>query len=238
MKLLNAGNHKTAKGEALGFKTYGLHLSPSDKSGYNTCKWASKGCRAACLDTAGRGNMSNVQSARVNKTRFFFEHREEFLSQLLKEINGAIRSAERQGFTPCFRLNLTSDIAWESVEIKGKTLFDIFPDVIFYDYSKSFDRCKASRVSKSWPNNYHLTYSRSERTHPFVIDSLLALGCNVAVVFRGELAKSYRGHRVIDGDLTDLRFRDAQGVIVGLVAKGLGKRDESGFVLEAKEVTC
>ena len=30
--------------------------------------------------------------------------------------------------------------------------------------------------------------------------------------------------RVIDGDKHDLRFKDPKGVIVGLVAKGLGKK--------------
>ena len=37
---------------------------------------------------------------------------------------------------------------------------------------------------------------------------------------------------MINGDTTDLRFQDEQGVIVGLVAKGLGKKDETGFVVE------
>jgi hypothetical protein len=30
--------------------------------------------------------------------------------------------------------------------------------------------------------------------------------------------------KVIDGDAHDLRFKDPRGVVVGLVAKGLGKK--------------
>ena len=37
--------------------------------------------------------------------------------------------------------------------------------------------------------------------------------------------------RVIDGDAHDLRFTDPKGVIVGLVAKGLGKKvTENSFI--------
>ena len=35
---------------------------------------------------------------------------------------------------------------------------------------------------------------------------------------------------VIDGDATDLRFKDAKGVVVGLKAKGGARKDTTGFV--------
>jgi hypothetical protein len=37
---------------------------------------------------------------------------------------------------------------------------------------------------------------------------------------------------VINGDESDLRFLDKQGVVVGLIEKGLAKKDETGFVQE------
>jgi len=61
---------------------------------------------------------------------------------------------------------------------------------------------------------------------------ILNKGGNVAVVFRGELPKSYLGFPVVNGDDTDLRFLDPKGVIVGLVEKGLAKKDQTGFVVE------
>ena len=45
------------------------------------------------------------------------------------------------------------------------------------------------------------------------------------------LPAEYAGYPVIDGDATDLRFTDPRGVIVGLLAKGRGRRDESGFAI-------
>lgn len=228
MKLLNAGNAKTIKGEKLGFKTFGIHLSPSDKSGYNSCKWASKGCRMACLDTAGMGNFSNVQASRIAKTRFFFEQPGDFLAQLRKEIKAAIRNAKRNGLTPCFRLNLTSDIAWEDTGIIAE-----FPEVQFYDYTKGAARM-SSYLAGGLPSNYHLTFSRSERKSDTpAAKGFLVSGGNVAVVFRGALPATWQGFPVINGDESDLRFLDTPGSVIGLVEKGMAKKDETGFVLEA-----
>ncbi len=84
------------------------------------------------------------------------------------------------------------------------------------------------------PDNYHLTFSRSEETSDDRMLRILHKGGNVAVVFRGSLPKTYLGYPVVDGDENDLRFKDPKGVIVGLVEKGLAKKDETGFVVEPK----
>ena len=234
MKLLNQGNAKTLKGEVLGYRTFGLHLSPSNKSGFNVCQWSSAGCRAACLDTAGRGCMSNVQTSRINKTKRFFKDNFGFMSDLRTEIAKAIISAGKKEMIPCFRLNLTSDIPWENVRKGSKTnVIEEFPNVSFYDYTKGFTRMMAWLNGKM-PDNYHLTFSRSEETSDDRIKKILSLGGNVAVVFRGSLPKTYLGFSVVDGDENDLRFKDPKGVIVGLVEKGLAKKDETGFVVEPK----
>ncbi len=39
---------------------------------------------------------------------------------------------------------------------------------------------------------------------------------------------------VIEGDLTDLRYEDPKGVIIGLKAKGMAKKDLSGFVIKTE----
>ena len=240
MKLLNQGNAKTLKGEVLGYRTFGLHLSPANKSGFNVCQWASAGCRAACLDTAGRGCMSNVQNSRIAKTQRFFKDNFGFMSDLRTEIAKAIISAGKKQMIPCFRLNLTSDIPWENVR-KGRTVnpqlvrplnvMEEFPNVNFYDYTKGFTRMMDWLYHKM-PKNYHLTFSRSEETSDDRMKKILSLGGNVAVVFRGSLPKTYLGCPVVDGDENDLRFKDPKGVVVGLVEKGLAKKDETGFVVE------
>ena len=225
-KLLNSGNYKTSKGEKYGWKTYGLHLAPFNISGKNVCSSASAGCSTACLNTAGRGIMRSVQDARVKKTRRFFEDRDGFLSQLYKEIQSSVKSAAKKQIDSCFRLNLTSDLPWENMVVKR------FPDSQFYDYTKHLKRFVRFLEGKL-PSNYHLTYSRDETTPDTLVKSLCASGGNVAVVFRGKkLPRRWLGIEVIDGDDSDLRFQDGEGKIVGLLEKGLAKKDETGFVVE------
>ncbi len=60
---------------------------------------------------------------------------------------------------------------------------------------------------------------------------MLSNGINVAVVFKDKLPAEFLGFPVIDGDISDTRFLDSQGVIVGLKAKGKAKQDTSGFVV-------
>jgi hypothetical protein len=230
MKLLTTANSKIKKGEAQGFQTFGVHLAPSTKSGYNTCQHSSVGCEAVCLDTSGHGIFANVQAARIAKTKLFFQNKALFMAQLVKEITSAVKSAQKKNLVPCFRLNLTSDLPWEKITLNGKNVFDLFPQVTFYDYTKSAQRMTAF-LSGEFPANYHLTFSRSESNEKLV-DAILASGGNVAVVFRGSLPETWKGKRVVSGDESDLRFLDPQNVIVGLVEKGKAKKDSSGFVIE------
>jgi len=235
-KILNSGNSKTAKGEKKGWKTFGIHLAPSKVSGFNVCKWASKGCAMACLNSAGRGAMASVQEARIKKTIRVFKDRKNFMAQLADEITKAAKSAARKEMKSCFRLNLTSDLPWENMKhFDGVSVFEKFKDQIFYDYTKSRKRMEQF-LAGELPKNYSLTLSRSEDSSDLELAMILGQGGNVAIVFRGELPKTWNGFDVIDGDDSDLRFLDKKGVVVGLVEKGLAKKDKSGFVVEP--LTC
>jgi hypothetical protein len=222
-------NAKTKKGQAKGFLTGILYLAPSNESGViNTCGYASTGCREACLFTAGRGAFQNVRKARVDKTLLFHSAKADFMDQLVKDIETLKRKAERLGMKPCVRLNGTSDISWETIPVgKASNIFELFPDVPFYDYTKNFKKLVGLK-EKPLPN-YSVTFSRSESNQQ---QSLLALqmGFNVASVFRVVPPSSF-DRPVINGDESDLRFLDPKGVIVGLKAKGKAKKDTSGFVL-------
>jgi len=230
MKLLTTSNTKIRKGEKLGFLSFGVHLAPSNLSGFNVCKDASSGCAAACLNTAGHGVFSSVQNARIAKTKLFFSDKQAFMSQLFKEVSSAIKSAAKKSMEPCFRLNLTSDLPWEKIKFNGSNIFDCFPSVKFYDYTKSPSRMSAF-LAGEMPSNYHLTFSRSEDNQS-VVNAIMKSGGNVAVVFRKSLPETWNGAKVISGDETDLRFLDPVGVVVGLVEKGMAKKDASGFVVE------
>ena len=224
-------NAKTVKGQKRGYMTGILYLAPSDESdAINTCPHASKGCRAACLFTAGRGAFDNVRQARINKTLWFVRDREGFIEQIKKDIAALVRKAERKGLTPCVRLNGTSDLP---VETWG--IMEEFPDVQFYDYTKNYKRMCGflDGPQMGWPKNYTLTFSRAETTRNRAqCGSILERGGNVAAVFAGKtLPKTYKGKRVVNGDETDLRFLDPRNVIMGLTAKGKARKDDSGFAI-------
>ena len=137
-KLLNAGNHKTIKGEKFGWKTFGLHLAPYKLAGINVCPHATVGCSTASLNTAGRGAFSNVQRARSRKTLFWLQHHEAFMCLLMRDIRKLRRKAKRDNMTLAIRLNGTSDNQWEKQYFgyPKTTLIEKFPTVQFYDYTK------------------------------------------------------------------------------------------------------
>lgn len=231
--LLSTANAKTIKGEKYGYKTYIMHLSPSNISGNNTCPSSSMGCAAACLNTSGMGCYGTVQNARIARTKFFFDNKTGFMLRLEQEIKAAIKSAKNLGMIPTFRLNGTSDIRWERIRFgeDRKTIFEKFPKVQFYDYTKI-----PNRVKKPAPN-YELVFSRSEDNERFV-KAAMDSGQNVAVVFGTPPGLPERWGpdggkkwKVIDGDKSDLRFLDPKNSVIGLTAKGRGKRDTTGFVL-------
>jgi len=230
MQLLTKYNPKLAKNEKYGWKSFGLHLAPYKLGGKNICPNASKGCAAACLNSAGQGVYDRVQEARVKKTKMFHEDRENFLRQLHKEITTKVKSAAKVGANVSFRLNLTSDVAWESVKLDGKNFMDHFPTVQFYDYTKNLKRVLNSITGK-FPKNYHLTFSRSE-SNDSACDIVLGCGGNLAVVFDKTLPKTWKGKKVIDATKHDLRFIDPKNTIAGLVALGKARRDNSGFVVK------
>lgn len=224
---------KTSKGEKKGFLTGILYLAPHTISGYQTCPKASDGCKAACLYTAGRGIYNSVQTARIKKTKMFFEDREFFMNALVANIESLIKKAKRQKLIPTIRLNGTSDIAWEKIKVtrNGKeygSIFEAFTELQGYDYTKILGRSKAIALP-----NYHLTFSLAENNDADAVKAL-EQGYNVAVVMN--LKKSdakpttWGGYPVIDGDESDVRFLDEKGVIVGLTAKGQARKDSIGFV--------
>jgi hypothetical protein len=239
MKLLSVGNPKTLKGMKEGYNTFILHLAPASLSGYNTCPKATEGCKTACLNTAGRGGMFKkgestnvIQKARIRKTKMFFENRDEFMADLVKDIELAIKQSEKKGLIPVFRLNGTSDLSFEKYEVirNGKlyrNIFSAFADNIFYDYTKILGR-KIAEIP-----NYSLTFSAADGNDNDVVKAITQ-GYNIATVFGIKktlpMPDSYLGLPVFNGDESDLRFLDPKGVVVGLYAKGKAKKDETGFV--------
>ncbi len=189
------------------------------------CPYSTPGCRDSCLYTAGRGAMRMVQDSRINKTLSFLSDRQGYADELVKELVNLEARALKKGYTPVARLNGTSDIPWENY-----IPMDALPNVQFYDYTKSYGRM-VSFLQKKLPHNYHLTYSYNECNLTGGTNFILAHGGNIAVVFRNEIPATFQSNDVISGIEHDFRFQDKKGQIVGLLARGRAKHDDSGFVV-------
>lgn len=119
-------NTKLAKNK---LKTYGLSLIPHslNTKGENLCKFSTPECRRLCLNMSGRAGFNSVQMARLNKTDFFVNHRDVFISKLCGELD----SINKKG-KAAVRLNVVSDVDWqEEMKKFGKSMGD-FPNITFY----------------------------------------------------------------------------------------------------------
>ena len=221
-----SGSAKTKKSK---IPTFILYLAPAFQNSFkiNVCPKASQGCIKSCLFTAGRAKfISTINAARTEKTDFMLFDPTKFYRKLAAEISFNYTVAFDEKIA--FRLNGTSDINHYK-QLFRYANFDIntLPaNVIFYEYTKNLHQ------AFNWLKNYpriNVTFSKSENNWQ---ECKIALnsGINVAVVFN-QVPESYKGYKVIDGDVNDERFNDEKGVIVGLKAKGEAKKDKTGFVV-------
>lgn len=229
------------------YKTIGLSLSPSTESGrVNTCACASEECRAACLNKAGRGAMSSVQKARLERTNMLLDKPEHFMTVVHHEIDAHERAATKQGKKAAVRLNVVSDIPHEKLHPE---VFSEHPNVQFYDYTKIAGRVlNSDGTKKQLPANYHLTFSSTgiegKESNWHHARQHLDNGGTVAMVFAARGGRKGRAgdplpshvvdqatgkkYRVIDADTHDHRHLDKkyhgipeeEGIIAGLRIKG------------------
>lgn len=222
-KLLGENNPKTRKGEASGYLTFTLSLSPAKSGGgADVCAWRSAGCTALCVAWQGRARtFPHLREARRRRTRYWNERPEAFLEALDLAILRGIRIAAKRGLLPAFRLNCFSDVPWERyLDLES------YP-AEFYDYTK------APLSARRLPDNYSLCYSLSEKPGSLVqARRWLEAERTVAVVFpKGWQARRFLGAPVVDGDENDLRFLDQPGSVIGLRAKGTANKSNSLFIV-------
>ena len=235
-KLLSQGSTKINKSNTIQDEYFSriLYLAPDNLAdGKRTvCPYAKIAkCNEACLNTAGLGGVySSIQNARIRKTLMFLNETEKFFDLLIKDIDKFVKECEDLGKKPALRLNGTSDIQWETIEVNGyENIFAMYPQIQFYDYTKIPTR-KVSHIA-----NYHLTWSYSQANDKYA--SLFdKVPYNKAVVFFDALPSMFKGLKVIDGDKHDMRFLDKTNSVVGLLAKGKAKQDDTGFVIKALQV--
>lgn len=213
-QLLSSSNAKLGKDDSV--LIYGLSLLPHTMGGgANLCPHASEACKAVCLVYSGNARFAKVNIARERKTRFYLDKRSMFNTVLKAEL-ARVNVLGILGEKVAVRLNVFSDIAWEKQINMGD-----FRNVQFYDYTKNPIRMD-KYLKGQMPNNYHLTFSYSGDNLEECYDVLEKNG-NVTIVFKlkkgQSLPKTWNGYRIIDGDVSDYRPDDAQGVVVGLKYK-------------------
>lgn len=202
---------------------------------FNACPDASEGCIAGCIVRSGRAAMwKSINKGRTIRTIAWALQPLAVKLQIIRDVARWLKKARAARKRLAIRLNMFSDVAWEVV---FPELFELFPMVQFYDYSKSASRAR-NFAAGLFPDNYHLTFSRSEKNEKDCLE-LLALGVSVTVVFdlgtgknRKPLPKVWKGFKVIDGDKTDLRYADPRGSVIGLFAKrtkGFKRAKRLGF---------
>ena len=213
---------KIEKGQKINVNTAILYLAPDTTVTNKTiCPNASRnGCSNDCLASSGRLGMINGQLAQIRRTLYYLYHNESFMIQLQNEID---KYHKKYGDTLAVRLNGTSDLNWAEFIANN-------PKIQFYDYSKL-----RNMIVKNKNKNHHYTfsgsmysdYSRKELTK--AVNS----GLNIALAFNTKgtkkdtlrIPKKLFNKKLVDFDITDVRFKDKKGSIGYLKRKGSNVND-------------
>lgn len=187
-----------------------LQLAP----GKGVCVNYSK-CIKTCLFFTGFGKFNSVQRGRINRTKYLQGDTQGFLKQLTREIRNQVKRAIKKNRTAVIRLNGFSDIDWSKSEyfVEGFCLFELFPEVIFYDYSADYNKCLTNEF-----DNYHLTFSYKGNNLKEAKSLFQERGINTAIIEIPE-NDQFKTIRSIQGDAHDFRFLDKKGSIVWLSFK-------------------
>jgi len=226
-------SQKIEKGKKLNYLTLVLYLSASKNAGVDLCKFASTGCRLACLVASGhaliesRAGKNVIAVSRIVKS-WLAVYRPDLTEKLLcAEIASAEKRAKRNGNLFAIRLNGTSDLDFGNVIAK-------FPHVTFYDYTKDPAR-------KTSPN-YHLTFSYADTSKARLEHYRQARlqGQSIAFpVIASDFKKACKLKDCYSMDDTDLRFLDTGGKYGILKAKITGNEQggiKNRFILSAAQL--
>ena len=193
-------------------RVVGLSIAPNvlgfkgalrSRTGETVCLRSTRECRATCLVYTGQNVAGEYNNAlKAAKAKALLNEPVAFLRVLHAAIMMWTCDAIALSYEPFLRLNVYADIPWELV---WPGLFDEFPEVQFYDYTKVPGR-------RDLPENYDLTFSYSGRNQEDTIYEVTEGNRRVAAVFlvrRGaDLPELWNELPVVDGDLSDLRPLD------------------------------
>ena len=241
LNLLSSGklNNKLGKNKNQLYDIYSLNLRPHETlldngKKVNTCPFATS-CTKICVGDNGHFGMKKGTAflAQVRRTKAYFDNALDFYNDLFSDIEKANNKAKKKGNILVTRLNAYSDLNHEKQTNRyfKESIYKKFEDVIFYDYTKDIKKA-LSNDNK----NYFISYSYNENTTEKQLKELISKGISVSVVFE-KLPATFKGYKVLDGDIDDNRFEDKKNTITGLKFKGSKKKllgaIASGFCIPA-----
>lgn len=151
------------------------------------CPGHTAGCMAVCLADSGMMGQDSSTLAQVRRHLVYHMDRPAFMTTVAVGIARLYATALKKKANLGIRLNVTSDIAWETQPItvdpwlaeylsayglrsktggaikpgKYKNIMTLMPGVFFYDYTKIFARMDKFLRGRM-PKNYHLVWSLAE----------------------------------------------------------------------------
>ena len=143
---------------------------PPDSNWCNGSSWA---CRRACLIGTGNNYQPMSFKTKFAKSTALKEDPVAFCAMLAMNIDQFQRAQRKAGKQAFVRLNMLSDIPWEIV---FPDLFNLFPNVQFYDYTK------VGVHKRNIPRNYDLTFSFNGINEGLCREAL-EVGHRIATVF-------------------------------------------------------
>lgn len=220
--------------------------APAESSGYNTCPASTAGCRALCVlsDACGyaaierRAGTDAIMRARARRVAALRQHPVAAGAELARSIARVSRVADRYGVRAVARLNVGTDLPFESVP----EIADAFARfrVEGYAYTKRPHAVRLAMRAGGFAGATRIVYSWSEHASPKLAGDYLRAGGTVAVVFAGlgigahadPMPRAFvidgTEWQCIDGDADDDRTADPFGVVVALRGKGpLATRDRA-----------
>jgi hypothetical protein len=198
--------------------TWMLYLLPSDASGiWQTCRFATAGCRAACLAESGQMGMEtrsgrkesgHIYRGRLARLMFLGQNPQAFFRILVHELAALPRTKwSSKGFSLGWRPNGISDVPFETL------VPWLFEDVISsgvtpYDYT-AWPSARRDRATSL----VYLVDSVKETHSDEDIDAM-ARPVVVLDIKRGApIPATWRGRPTVDADLSDARYADPDGTV-------------------------
>ena len=183
-----------------------------------------------------------AREARADRLALFLKNPSLFFEILSRELNLLAKRARKRKLKKAGRMNGTTDLDWSQIRFGGRTIFEHFPGIDWYDYTKN------PKLAENYQQaGVSITFSWYKKAPTEKVLELLDRGVNIAIAYKDKIPANQKiGDRIvptINGDAHDLCFNDPRGVVRALKYKfATMSKDaatinaralESGFIIQS-----